>query len=672
MERSQCIMGVDINPGSSPLSRRASYSVAIVCEDNEVLYTSEEATLERIVRLAWEYKPTAIATDNPLELGRNIAWLSRLVNLLPPGTQILWVNIESSKPEKLTDLARGQGFKVHGKPGSLRTAHLLASLGLKGLGKSIVSPSSTTRIVVSRLKGHKKGGMSANRFKRRSRSNILRVVKEIKRVLDKNKLDYDLVYRKSGGGLDGAVFNVYSQPGRLPREIKNLRMENVKVEIRPVYRLDISMALPEDAKPIIVGIDPGTTTGLAVIDLEGKPLLVTSRKGLDRAWLIETIKKHGKPVIVATDVTPVPDAVKKVASVYNARLYTPRDPVSVSDKRELVQRIIPKIGAGSLDSHERDALAAALLAYRELAGKIRHIEAYIEKTGLDIPLSRVKMGVLEGKTLTEAVESVISELMGSYDDDPEVRQAEERRFETATLRRLMERIERLEWEKRYLEKKLREKDDRIYDLEKKYESLEDAVIKKNEASGSRESLRQAVATLSREVRNLNEKLHKELEEKRKLIVILEDLSHGRLIAVPSYPTLEHWEREATVNETGIVYVGDLNTYTLEGLKKLARMGVKAILTRNTSDAGAPKLIEDKGIPVIPLENANVETKHVGRTLLVDSVILKIVEEKRRLLEEHIREREKKEMLGLIIEYKENRKRALEKLYREVQRRKHGG
>ncbi len=61
---------------------------------------------------------------------------------------------------------------------------------------------------------------------------------------------------------------------------------------------------PERRKYAFVGIDPGTTIGEAMIDLEGKPIEVFSSKNYSLSDAIEKIIACGKPLIVASDVIP--------------------------------------------------------------------------------------------------------------------------------------------------------------------------------------------------------------------------------------------------------------------------------------------------------------------------------------------------------------------------------
>ncbi len=108
---------------------------------------------------------------------------------------------------------------------------------------------------------------------------------------------------------------------------------------------------------MIVGFDIGANSALAVLDLDKKvKLLVTFRGGLKEAIKILR-EREIKPVVIAVDKTKL-EAGSKLASAFGAVLFTPEHDLKIKEKRELVK------GYTYASDHERDALAAALLAYR--------------------------------------------------------------------------------------------------------------------------------------------------------------------------------------------------------------------------------------------------------------------------------------------------------------------
>jgi hypothetical protein len=124
---------------------------------------------------------------------------------------------------------------------------------------------------------------------------------------------------------------------------------------------------------LIVGVDPGTTTGLASVDFSGRVVDLFSSKdlGLDKA--IEHLVSLGSVSVIASDVSPAPGFVLKMASKLGAVVYAPPESALVLDKIALTR------GHGTEDAHQRDSLAAALAAY----GAYRNKFAKIDSMGMD-------------------------------------------------------------------------------------------------------------------------------------------------------------------------------------------------------------------------------------------------------------------------------------------------
>jgi predicted RNase H-like nuclease (RuvC/YqgF family) len=180
----------------------------------------------------------------------------------------------------------------------------------------------------------------------------------------------------------------------------------VKLIIKPVYKNKIVLSEPEatNRRGVILGADPGIYTGIALIDLSGKPLLLYSSKNLDRSDIINMATSIGKVVIVATDVAHPPETVKKIAAMLKAELYIPHHDLSNDDKRQLITSIKKRYPQIEIeDTHERDALAAAYAAYLSIANKMRQIEEKVREMNIDLDAERIKIDVAQGITIAEAI-----------------------------------------------------------------------------------------------------------------------------------------------------------------------------------------------------------------------------------------------------------------------------
>jgi len=105
-----------------------------------------------------------------------------------------------------------------------------------------------------------------------------------------------------------------------------------------------------------VGFDPGTVAALAAVDLQGDVVFVKSfRGGLKQA--VALLRESGHPSIVASDRAEC-ESVSRLASSFGAVAFFPGKNLAARDKRELVS------GYELGNQHEKDALAAALKAYK--------------------------------------------------------------------------------------------------------------------------------------------------------------------------------------------------------------------------------------------------------------------------------------------------------------------
>jgi predicted RNase H-like nuclease (RuvC/YqgF family) len=125
--------------------------------------------------------------------------------------------------------------------------------------------------------------------------------------------------------------------------------------------------------PIIVGIDPGTTLGFAVIDTTGAVVKVGSAKELSLSTLIHILTDYGRIVAVGCDKSNVPSFVERFATKTGSKVIAPKTDLMVSEKRELAGPTKVQ------DSHQMDALASAFFALRKLKALIRKVRLVVKK-----------------------------------------------------------------------------------------------------------------------------------------------------------------------------------------------------------------------------------------------------------------------------------------------------
>ena len=139
-----------------------------------------------------------------------------------------------------------------------------------------------------------------------------------------------------------------------------------------------------ERKLLILGFDPGTTVGYALLDLEGNLIKANSTKEHTFSSLLLEITNYGRIIIVAADKHKSPHAAAKIASSIGAKLILPNKDLSADEKRILAKDYSVK------NIHESDALAAALHAYKNLKPRLQKIEFFIEKYEQGKIIERIK------------------------------------------------------------------------------------------------------------------------------------------------------------------------------------------------------------------------------------------------------------------------------------------
>ncbi len=129
----------------------------------------------------------------------------------------------------------------------------------------------------------------------------------------------------------------------------------------------------ENRKLLIVGIDPGTTIGYAVLDIEGNLVHLGSSKQLDLNQIISKTIDIGKVVLVGTDKAKVPNLVYSFATKLGARVINPEEDLKVDEKKKMISSF--NFG----DEHQGDALASALFAYKETKALLDRIDFFAEE-----------------------------------------------------------------------------------------------------------------------------------------------------------------------------------------------------------------------------------------------------------------------------------------------------
>ncbi len=410
---SKVIMGIDILQ-MSPASKQKPKYAALIFSNDAILFKNEEISFRKLIKILSQFKPNFLAIDNVWELAPTQEALQELMEKFPPETTLVQTTGAPGQMQPIHHLAKRCGIQLTSHPNPLKTAEICARLVQIGIGHEVALFEKESQIQVTRVRTiGGPGGWSQNRYRRNSQMFILQATREIQTQLDELGIEYDLSVRKTDYGLDRSVFTVYAAIYELLPKIKSYKGSTIRVKITPIKRKElefIPLVQQEELgsaplKSLIVGIDPGTTTGIAILDLNGKILALHSGKDISRRDLVKFISQFGSAVMCCCDVTPLPKYVEKVSNTYNSIIFRPSKSMKVADKKELVTEYLKdseefrKVS----DAHIRDALASAVKAYLPYKNVFEKIHKRVREMNVDIPEEKVKVLVLRGYSIYDAI-----------------------------------------------------------------------------------------------------------------------------------------------------------------------------------------------------------------------------------------------------------------------------
>jgi predicted RNase H-like nuclease (RuvC/YqgF family) len=582
---------------------------AVVVLDSGVKKTVSKPKLFRLIK---ELKPDIVAIDNISELFEE---KREIVNFLK-NSNVKLIQIAVDGP--LPVIAKRFGIKMNPRDpfDEARTCAYLASLDF---GYEISVFTDKTRIIVSRNRRLGKGGWRQKRYGRKVHDAVRSVYREIKRILDQAGFEYTEIVKKGFGGISRGELIVNAPIKEIP--ISPFKTRDVQVKVESIEKEKIELIpVSKSMRYLIVGIDPGTTTAVAIIDLGGNLISVKSQKDWNFSDVVEFIKSHGKPVLIATDKKNPPEFVNKVKAAFNAVLYAPREDLSLDKKRELTSKY------DFLNDHERDALASAIDALKNYESKFRNIEKRLP-VGFDV--ERAKAEIIRGMTLKSLFEPQVVEKVERKDEkevdfldllEKKDKKIKELKEENEMLRKQVEEL-RAEIEK------LRAKIVAMADEEK--EKMRREIYAKNLESRIVELIAE-IKKKDSEIARLKEKL--EILKKMKLL----EISGWKEVKLVKKFSKEELEK-AEIVEGDIVYIADASGGSKSSAEFLCSKKIKAVITGSEMSHVAREVFDSFGIPRIRKEEVDIiegsEVAFVGHNF--EEVYKSKLEEMRRKAVERI-------------------------------------
>ncbi|EJN59758.1 DUF460 domain-containing protein [Halogranum rubrum] len=641
------VFGVDIQSGNI---RGDAPSYAVVAFDGEHL-DKDVVSFRKLRRLIEREEPAIVATDNMYELAADKDALVHFLQSLPAGTKLVQVT-GADQPEPLSRVASRHGVPYGKEP--MKEAEAAARLAAANVGYEVSAFTDTTTVKVSRGRSTGKGGWSSDRYTRRIHGNVKTTSRDVESKLKDAGLAYERDVTEKYGGFSNAIFTVEARPQDIP--VSNRRSGDIRIEVERDRRDGIEFEpLVKRRDHVIVGIDPGTTTAAAVVGLDGTVLDVLSTRTADTAEVIEWLIERGRPIVVAADVTPMPETVEKFRRSFDAAGWNPTTDLPVDEKLHRTR------DEDYDNDHERDAMAAALFAFDAHEDQFERIT---RKVPPRIDRGEVIARVVSGE---ESVEAVLRELSDDEESEEETTEHTERELsaEEKKIKRLESQVDRLETHVSELQSRVADRDETIEEYKSE---LSDA--RRKERREARE--RREVNRLERENGRLERELEAEEERADELQSKLSrlkdlwkldhsnfaDVAEGRdLVPVKvveqfTKTAIEQTDEEYGISAGDVVYLRDASGAGRSTAERLAEKKPRVVLRSGGLSDVADEVLFDHDIPVGPADDVSIQEIDelaIARGTDIEAVVA----DWRRRAEDRQKEQKSEMMDQIISEHRAN-------------------
>ncbi|MCK9150905.1 DUF460 domain-containing protein [Methanobacterium alcaliphilum] len=443
---------------------------------------------------------------------------------------------------------------------------------------------------------------------------------------------------------------------------------------------------------LIVGFDPGLTSAVAILDLNGNILYLNSFKEVQRSKIINEIINHGRVTLVATDVYPHPKMVKKLASTLNSKIYSPPKVLTVESKNELVYEFINerKFNISPENAHQRDALAAAIKTYKHYEKKFKQIEKRADEKKLNNnQKDEIKNLVIKGTPITKAINLFLDAFVTNNISEsivPKEKPREDilelnisKEYKTPFLqdesilklkRRLKSQDKHLKTQRaiiksvkdknKILKTKIRKQKleniklkNKISKLEKEYS---DGVLHNKEILSKIKTINSLKAKYNHEKRRT-----KQLEENLQSMGKIRNMElSDQFLPVKIVKSFtreginracEYWK----IKKGDVILLASSRGGGSQTALLIVKMKVKAVLINDPMSHQASEVLENNNIPVLSADEMHL--KKVDKFAIVKSKTLNNqIDKWKNNINDQRKKEEKQKLLNVIEEYKAQRKR----------------
>ncbi len=389
---------------------------------------------------------------------------------------------------------------------------------------------------------------------------------------------------------------------------------------------------------LIVGIDPGTTTGYAVFDVKGNLIETGAAKELALEQLISKIVALGNVLIVGCDKAKVPDLVSCFATKVGAKVICPDEDLLVDEKRKLAQNLPYK------NTHEMDAVACALFAWKNVEPLFRKIDLFLLKENKTQISQKVKSIVIKNSlSIKSAVQFIEtgqeSQTQKTINLTKEILPKKEQKPSKLLMQK--EKVLQIKEEKRNLICELLKSKKLAKQLEKKIGELEHNILLDTRLAQKEKR----IVLMSTLIEQKEQKIQELREQNSKLFQLLSKSKDN--IIMPRLKNLGWQEfsnktQKFQINPQDLIFVDDPYSFSQQTLEELRKNNITILSQRIAQN----NTLFSLGIAVLQVGDIAVEFHPTM------AVIKKADMDRKR--------KEKFWMQDIVEEYQQERKTTLQK------------
>ena len=386
-------------------------------------------------------------------------------------------------------------------------------------------------------------------------------------------------------------------------------------------------------KPLsIIGLDPGTTTAGAVLDLNGKVIALFSSKELPLSKIIEKVVGVSLPVITSTDKAKVPALVEEFSRKMGTKIITPLADLLREEKRKLIAEKEMKIAE---NGHEHDALAAALYAYQELLPRLQKIERFISENGL---IKLKEEFTLLAMKEDELNFNLIKDILTKPTEENKAIQKvfQEEHLTKRDFMRLFDKLRTEQMKNTFLNQKIGELNHRLNKIERENKKLGKSKYNFDQRVDAMLKFKEdRIKLFDHELKQVNELVTKLNNKMVNLFGFIGSSTKFQVLKKLDSLSKEEFERKnevLAINDNDVLFIADTSVYSEQVISKLKNKNIIIVSTQKlgkfitdkfpTAKLSAEELVEEN--EYFALVDAGV----ISKMLNAGDVLGKVMEEYR--------------------------------------------